>query len=173
MWMVLVIVMLMSAWSSVAMATQDSLKDPEGKTLAVILDCNKCQQPKAGKQCETGVLDGFHDGKPCGECLLTSNHGFRIPYAQDLIITGTLHDEDGKPLKGRYVKVFLPNTWSVRTKTVDNGIFRLVLGATLDRKGKPIVHQLGVRTMRKDSKAENYALYMLPEGYKACEAKKK
>ena len=49
---------------------------------------------------------------------------------------GHLKDENGQPLKGNFVRLYLPNTWTVRTRTDDDGLFRLLLGATAERKGK-------------------------------------
>ena len=75
---------------------------------------------------------------------------------------GYLKDENGQPLKGKFVRLYLPNTWTVRTRTGDDGLFRLLLGATVERKGKGLVIKLGDRVMPKDSKAAEYALFMLP-----------
>ena len=146
----------------------DEVKDPDGKTLAVVLDCNSCADPGKGKSCATGADTGFLDGKPCGKCLLESNFPTRIQYGYDLQFLGYLKDEHGQPLKGRFVRLYLPNTWTVRTRTGDDGLFRLLLGATADRKGKGLVIKLGDRVMPKDSKAPEYALFMLPPGYKPC-----
>jgi len=154
-------------------ATQDVLKDPGGKTIAVILDCSECKDQKKGSKCASGVESGFEHNAPCGQCLLDANFGTRIGYAYDLVFTGYLKDEKGEPVKGKFVKLFLPNTWTVRTRTTDKGMFRLLLGATVERKGNPVQLDLGVRTMRPDRKADFYALYMLPEGYKPCGAAKK
>ena len=144
------------------------VKDPDGNVLAVVIDCNSCQDPAKGKNCETGVDVGFSNGKACGKCLLDANFPTRIPYAYDLQFVGYLKDENGQPLKGKFVRLFLPNTWTVRTRTGDDGIFRLLLGATLDRKGKGLVIELGDRRMNKDSKLAEYALFMLPPDYKQC-----
>jgi len=144
------------------------VKDPDGKTLAVVVDCNTCQDPAKGKDCESGTDAGFDSGKPCGKCLLDANFPTRIPYAYDLQFIGHLKDESGQPLKGKFVRLFLPNTWTVRTRSLDDGLFRLLLGATTERKGKGLVIDLGDRTMRKDSKVSEYALYMLPPDYKPC-----
>ena len=56
----------------------------------------------------------------------------------------------------------------MRTRTGDDGVFRLLLGATLDRKGKGVVIELGDRKMNKDSKLPEYSLFMLPPDYKPC-----
>jgi len=154
-----------------AAATSTKVPDPEGKPLAVVIDCNSCQDPAKGKNCETGVTDGFHDGKQCGKCLLDANFPTRIPYPYDLQFIGYLKDEKGEPLKGKFVRLYLPNTWTVRTRTLDDGMFRLLLGATTERKGKGLVIKLGDHTMRSDSKAGEYSLYMLPPQYKPCAAK--
>ena len=151
-----------------AHATSDVVKDPDGNTLAVVIDCNSCQDSAKGKNCQTGVDAGFNDGKPCGKCLLDANFPTRIAYGYDLQFLGYLKDENGQPLKGKFVRLYLPNTWTVRTRTLDDGLFRLLLGATTERKGKGLVIKLGDRTMRKDSKAAEYALYMLPPDYKPC-----
>jgi hypothetical protein len=157
---------VMAAWP--AAAAQDVVKDPDGKTLAVVIDCNSCQNGKGGKECETGTDKGFHEGKPCGKCLLDANFPTRIPYPYDLQFTGHLKDEKGQPLKGKFVRLYLPNTWTVRTRTLEDGMFRLLLGATTERKGKMLVIKLGDRTMPADSKASEYALFMMPEPYKPC-----
>ena len=154
-----------------AYGASDLVKDPDGKTMAVILDCNSCQDPSTGKNCESGVENGYYDGKPCGKCLLDANFPTRIPYAYDLQFLGTLKDESGQPLKGRFVRMYLPNTWTVRTRTMDDGLFRLLLGATVERKGKGLVIKVGDRTMNKDSKLAEYSLFMLPPDYKPCAAK--
>ncbi len=162
-----VFVLLLVATAAPLRATQDLVKDPDGNTLAVIVDCSTCREP-GGERCETGVDGGFNDGKPCGKCLLDANFPTRIPYPYDLQFTGYLKDENGQPLKGKFVRLYLPNTWTVRTRTTEDGMFRLLLGATAERKGKALAIKLGDRTMRKDSKAAEYALYMLPENYKPC-----
>lgn len=162
------LVLAVVAGASVAWAGQDDVKDTEGKTLAVILDCNSCQDPKAGKNCEAGAEKGFAAGKGCGKCLLEANYPTRIQYPYDLQFIGYLKDENGQPMKGKFVRLYLPNTWTVRTRTLDDGMFRLLLGATAERKGKGVVVKLGDRTMRSDSKASEYALFMMPEDYKPC-----
>ncbi len=164
--------LLVSLLPVAAEAAQQAIKDPKGgKILAVIVDCDACQNPKKGSGCASGVEAGFHDGKPCGQCLLDANFPTRMLYPYDIHITGRLQGEDGKPLGGRFVKLFLPNTWTVRTKTMDDGFFRLMLGATQPRAGDALVVDLGVRKMPAKADAPHYALYMLPEAYKPCEPK--
>lgn len=164
------LVLAVVAFAAPLRAAQDAVKDPEGKTFAVVIDCNSCQDPAKGKNCETGADSGFNDGKACGKCLLDANFPTRIGYSYDLQFVGHLKDEKGQPLKGKFVRLLLPNTWTVRTRTVDEGMFRLLLGATAERKGKGLVIDLGNRTMRSDSKATEYQLFMLPENYKPCAA---
>ena len=159
---------LVLAFALPAHALSDAVKDPDGHTLAVVIDCNSCQDAGKGKNCQTGAESGFNDGKACGKCLLDANFPTRIPYGYDLQFLGYLKDENGQPLKGKFVRLYLPNTWTVRTRTLDDGLYRLLLGATTDRKGKGLVIKLGDRTMRKDSKATEYALFMLPPDYKQC-----
>lgn len=169
MWMKFIALIVSMVLPAVALAKSQVLKDPEGKTIAVVMNCNSCKGEK-GAQCLTGVDDGFDGDAACGQCALKSNHGTRINYAYDVLIMGTLKDEKGEPVRGRFVKLFLPNTWTVRTRTGDDGLFRLLLGATVERKGKPITLQLGDLKTPKDSKAEYYALFMLPENHKPCAA---
>jgi hypothetical protein len=150
-------------------AVEDLVKDPDGKTLAVVLDCSSCKDG-ASKECDNGVAAGFSSSKPCGKCLIDANFPTRIEYPYDLQFVGHLKDEKGEPQKGKFVRLYLPNTWTVRTRTLDDGLFRLLLGATAERKGKALVIKLGDRMMRKDSKSGEYALYMLPPDYKPCPA---
>jgi hypothetical protein len=152
---------------AIVSAKSQVLKDPEGKTIGVVMTCSSCKGEK-GAQCITGVDDGFNGDKPCGQCAIKSNFGARLSYAYDILIMGHLKDEKGEPVRGRFVKLFLPNTWTVRTRTGDDGLFRVLLGATAERKGKPIVVQLGDLKTPKDTKAEYYALFMLPENQKPC-----
>ena len=166
------LLLLLSLFPVAAEAAQQAIKSPkDGKTLAVIVDCNSCQDPKKGEQCTSGVEAGFHDGKPCGQCLLDANFPTRMLYPYDIHLTGHIQGADGKPLGGRFVKLFLPNTWTVRTRTLDDGFFRLLLGATQPRAGDTLVVDLGPRKMPVKSAAAHYALYMLPEGYKPCQPK--
>lgn len=169
MWMKTVITFSLSALLLPAMVSAKSavLKDPDGKSIAVVMSCSSCKGEK-GEQCITGVEDGFNGEAACGQCAMKSNFGTRISYAYDVLIMGNLKDEKGEPVRGRFVKLFLPNTWTVRTRTGDDGLFRLLLGATAERKGKPLVVQLGDLKTTKDSKAEYYALFMVPEDHKPC-----
>ena len=116
-------------------AIENAIKDPSGKTLATILDCSTCETPQTDAGCHTGVETGFHNGARCGACLLESNFGARIPYAYDLHITGRFKDEDGQPVTDQYVRLFLPNTWKVRTRTDEKGVFRMTLGPRSTARG--------------------------------------
>ena len=120
-----------------------------------------------------GVTSGFDAGKECGQCLLDANFGMRIGYAYDLHFVGKLHDASGKPLASKYVSVSLPNTWRIRTRTLPDGAFRMMLGATMpkEKDAKPLVIDLGTRTV-SDPKSEQYSFFLMQEGYKPCEAKK-
>lgn len=153
----------------ISAAKSQVIKDPEGKTVATVMNCTSCKNDK-GKDCVTGVEDGFNGDAACGQCAMKANFGTRIPYAYDILIMGYLKDEKGEPIRGRFVKLFLPNTWTVRTRTGDDGLFRLLLGATVDRKGKPIVVQVGDLKAPKETKSEYYALFMVPENAKPCAA---
>lgn len=163
----LLMVALLPAVASSALGARDALKGPDGKTLAVVLDCNSCKA--GGDKCFGGLEDGFHEGSRCGQCLIKANYGKGIPLASDVIILGKLKDEDGNPVTGKFVRLFLPNTWSVRTRTSDKGTFILRLGPSGRRQSKkPLSLDLGERRIGKDSKAGTYVLFMLPEDYKPC-----
>lgn len=155
-----------------AYATQNAIQSPDGKTLALILDCDSCRDAKTESACKTGVENGYHDSAACGQCLVVSNYGTRIPYGYDLQIFGHIKDENGKPLSGKFVKLLLPNSWTMRTRTTDDGMFRLMLGATSDRQGGPIKVELGDRTMSA-AQTGDYLLYMMPPNYKPCTASQK
>ncbi len=156
------------AVGGVVSAAEHKVTDPKGNTVGVILDCNSCQDPEKGENCQTGVQDGFHDGKACGQCLMLSNYGTKVIYAYDVYVTGTLNQPDGQPLVNEFVRLYLPNTWTVRTRTTEKGQFRLVLGATAPREGDPMSAEIGPRTRVKAESAEDYALFFLPENYKPC-----
>jgi len=165
-WMVMLLGLLATAAHAKSLPDQETVKDPDGNTLAVLLLCNDCQSA-SGKTCYTGAESGFLGGKPCGQCLIESNFGTVIKYPYDLHVIGTLTDPEGKPVKDRFVKLFLPNGWGVRSRTTDQGTFRLMLGATAERKSKePLVIDIGARVDAK--KGDLYAMFLLPESYKPC-----
>ena len=148
-------------------AAEQKIVDNKGKTIAVLLDCNSCKSGK-GDTCVGGVTDGFHGGKRCGQCLIDSNFGVKLLYDSDLELAGAMKTRSGEPLVEQFVRLFLPNAWTVRTRTQDKGAYTLMLGATLERSGQPVRIDLGTRSLPKLSE-KDYALYMLPEGYKPCE----
>jgi hypothetical protein len=160
---------LLLVTASPSPGARDALKDTDGKTLAVVLDCSSCKA--GGEKCFGGLEDGYHDGSRCGQCLIKANYGKGILLPSDVMIFGNLKDEDGKPVTGKFVRLFLPNTWSVRTRTTDKGTFVLRLGPSGKRQSKkPLSLDLGERKVSKDSKAGTYVLFMLPEDYKPCAA---
>jgi hypothetical protein len=148
------------------------IKDPDGTTLAVLVQCNSCSSASgSSKKCQTGAEEGYLDGQPCGKCMITENYGARFAYPYDLHFKGKLVDVQGQPIKNRFVKVFLANGWSIRTRTSDEGMYRVMLGATADRKGTtPLVVDLGTRVDAPQQNKEFYAMFLLPDGYKACPA---
>jgi hypothetical protein len=154
----------------VTITEQQRVKDPDGKTLFIIVTCNQCKDPKKGGTCLAGAMDGFLDGEACGQCLQKSNWGHRIGYPYDLHFTGSLKDASGKPLPDQFVKVHMPNGWGVTTRTIGDGSFRAVLGATMERQSrKAISKDLGTLTFKKGGDKENtFNLFMLPESFKPC-----
>jgi hypothetical protein len=155
--------------ASPALGARDAVKDANGKPLAVVVDCNSCKA--GGEKCFGGVDEGFNEGSRCGQCLIKANFGKSIFLPSDLMILGKLKDENGNPVTGKFVRIFLPNTWTVRTRTTDQGTFILRLGPSGKRESKkPLSLDLGERRMNKDSKTGTYALFLLPEEYKSCPA---
>jgi hypothetical protein len=129
------VALVLLAWALPVHAVSDLVKDPDGNTLAIVLDCNSCADPAKGKNCDTGVDPGYFDGQACGKCLLDANFPTRIPYGYDLQFVGHLKDENGQPLKGRFVRLYLPISWTVLTRAMDDGLFRL-LSRDRERKGQ-------------------------------------
>lgn len=149
-------------------AAEHEVVGPNGKNIGLILDCNSCKSPEEGADCQSGVQEGFHAGKRCGDCLMTANYGTRLLYPYDLYFSGILQQPGGEPLADEFVRLYLPNTWTVRTRTTDKGFFRLVLGATQEREGSQVEVDLGTKTRKKVADAADYALYMVPKDYKPC-----
>jgi hypothetical protein len=103
--------------------------------------------------------------------MITENYGAAFSYPYDLHFIGKLVDAQGQPVKDRFVKVFMANGWNIRSRTAQDGAFRLMLGATAERKSTtPLVINLGTRTDSPKDNKDNYAMFLLPEGYKACPA---
>jgi len=151
-------------------ADEVEVKTADGKVLGVLVFCNDCKSGN-GKGCVTGAEEGWLHGKPCGKCLVESNHGTFLKYPVDIHVTGTVVDAAGKPAKDRFVKLFLPNGWGVRTRTFDEGKFRLMLGATAERESKqPLVVDVGTRVDAIKGNDQYYALFMMPKTYKPCGA---
>jgi len=162
------VVLVLLALGGTVHAAEQKVLGPDGKAIGVLLDCNTCKEEGAGQSCVGGAEEGFHDGKPCGKCLIEANFGEKLLYANDLKISGILQTVGGAPLADEFVRLYLPNTWTVRTRTAAKGYFRLLLGATLDRQGPQIEVDLGTRTRLKGGTGEDYSLFMLPEHYKPC-----
>jgi hypothetical protein len=169
-WMVgLSIVAVMVATHVVVAENTQLIKDPDGNAVGLLVICSSCQASVgSAKQCQTGVQQGWLNGKPCGKCMLVANAGQTLHHAYDLHFAGKLVDDAGAPRKERFVRMFLANGWTVRTRTGDDGGFRLMLGATESRKSKnPIVVDLGTR-VDANAGTEDYSFYVLPESYKPC-----
>jgi hypothetical protein len=144
------------------------IKGTDGETWAMLVQCNSCSSP-GGKKCHAGAEEGFLNGQPCGKCMIVENYGARFSYPYDLHLTGKLVDAQGKPIKDRFVKIFMANGWNIRTRTSEAGTYRLMLGATAERKSAtPLVIDLGTRADAPADNKDFYAMYLLPEGYKAC-----
>lgn len=155
-----------------AQAFEHVFKDPEsGSTLAKIVACNDCKAG-SGKGCDNGAEKGWLEGKPCGKCFLDSNFGVLVRYPYDLQITGKLTNAAGEPIKDRFVKLFMPNGWGVRTRTTEAGTFRMTMGATIERKKKEaVIVDIGTHVdSTKGADDAQYSLFMLPEDYKPCAA---
>lgn len=167
--------LLVVAFAGVAAAapqrTEFEARDPAGTVVAKVVLCHDCKEPQAASEtpCDAGAADGWRDGKPCGSCLLQANWGVLIEYAYDMHVAGELVDAAGEPVVGRFVKMMLPNGWSVRTRTLDDGSFRLMLGATLERKDpKPITVEVGKWVDSESGEDPHFSLYLLPADYKPC-----
>ena len=171
-WMGAIIGALMvTATLALASANEQPIKDEDGHVMAVLVVCNDCRGSTGSKKCHDGAEHGFVGDKPCGQCLVRENADARFEYPYDLHFTGTLTDDKGNPVKNRFVKLFLANGWSVRTRTADDGTYRLMLGAIADRKSNtPVVTDVGRRVDSSTDHAENFALYLMPDSYKTCTA---
>lgn len=149
------------------------VKNGDGTVSGHVVICADCKDPaEAGTpSCAEGALDGWRDGTVCGGCLLRANWGVLVKHDRDLHVTGKLIKPDGNPVIDRFVKIFLPNGWSVRTRTAGDGTFRLMLGATAERKGEePIVVDVGRRVDSVVGTDEHFAMYLLPPDFKVCPA---
>lgn len=170
-WIAVVGLMLAGAPARAAEAPDKQvIKGTDGTPLAVLVICNDCQSP-AGTGCHGGAEVGWLDGKPCGKCLIDANYGIPLIYPYDLHIAGKLVKPDGSPVTERFVKAFLSNTWSTRTRVAEDGSFRLMLGATADRKSRePLVIDVGTRVDSIKGEDPYYAMFLLPPDYDPCPA---
>lgn len=169
-WMIALVVAAAPA-RALAAPVEVPLKDDNGKVLAVAVVCNECRgaERQQSKKCCDGTKDGWLGDRRCGDCLLESNWGVLIRYPRDLSVVGRLVKEDGQAAAGHYVKMFLPNGWSVRTQTRDDGTFRMNLGATMEReKGAPLVLDIGERVDRPQNNNEQFFFYLMPDAYNPC-----
>ena len=151
------------------------VKSPDGATLGLIVQCNSCTSATGDpKKCHNGVEEGYLAAQPCGKCMITANYGTTLSYPYDLHFIGKLVDAQGQPVKDRFVKVFLANGWNIRSRTGQDGAYRLMLGATAQRKSStPLVTDLGTRVDSPKDNKDYYAMFLLPEGYKVCSAEDK
>ena len=156
------------AEAKIAVSESNKVKDSEGNVYAVVIDCPQ-SDPTFG-----GAEDGTIGPDRCGECLVEANWGTMLKYPYDLLIKGTMVDGAGQPVKSQMIHFFLPNGWTVKTRSADNGFFRILLGATGERKSKePLTTDIGTKKIHKDSKAPFYAMYLMPENFKPCAEKPK
>jgi len=159
-----------SAWAA-TITDEQRIKNPDGSTAAVIVTCNSCgPNAKPGETCLTGAAEGFLNCERCGPCLMDSNFGFRAGHAYDLQFIGHLKDASGKPVNNQFVRVVEPNGWAFTTRTSQDGMFRIMVGATLDRAGNPAQNKdLGTLTIQpKSGKEGAVTFYVLPEQFKPC-----
>jgi hypothetical protein len=166
------VVMVVSVAAAEGASDVRLVKDPDGQTMAVLVECNSCQTTgKGSKKCLTGVEEGFLDGQPCGKCMISENYATRVSFPYGIHLVGRLTDAKGEPIKNRFVKVYMANGWNVRTRTLETGAYRLMMGATAERKGgTPVVIDLGTRVDSPKDNKDAYAMFFLPERYKQCPA---
>lgn len=170
-WMAALSLMMATSVAQAAQSNEVEVKGKDGESLAKAVVCSDCQSAASKDKCHSGRDSGWLNGKPCGKCLLEVNGPGILRYPYDLHFTGTLVDNAGEPVTNRFVKVFLPNGWGVRTKTSDKGTFRVMLGATADHKGtEPVITDLGKRVDVQKGDAAQYSIYLLPSAYKPCPA---
>jgi hypothetical protein len=174
-WLMMVLILALLAAGPAVRAEEAKdvvpIKGSDGQTLAVLVQCNNCSARRGGKKCHTGAEEGYLNGEACGKCMITENYGARLAYPFDLHLIGKLVDAQGQPIKGRFVKVFMANGWNIRTRTSDAGTYRLMLGATIERKSTtPMVIDLGTRVDAPEVNKDYYAMFLLPNDYKACPA---
>ncbi|HVN84056.1 MAG TPA: hypothetical protein VMW17_04335 [Candidatus Binatia bacterium] len=160
---VTVLMALASPALALTLTDQQRITNEDGTTSAIVVTCD---------------ANGLLDGHACGNCLMDANFGFRALHSVDLQFIGYLKDANGQPLKAQFVKIVEPNGWVFTTRTSDDGLFRILLGATIDRTSKtPVTKDLGTfTTVAKTGKEGAFSIYVLPEHFKPCappKAKKK
>ena len=157
-----------AAEAKITISESNKVKDTDGTVYAVVVDCPG-SDPTYG-----GAEEGKIGPDSCGQCLVESNWGTMLKHPYDVIIKGTMLDESGQPIKNQMIHFFLPNGWTVKTRSAENGYFRILLGATAERKSKePLQTDIGTKKTHKDSKAPFYAMYLMPENFKPCAEKPK
>ncbi|MCK6556684.1 hypothetical protein L6Q96_19220 [Candidatus Binatia bacterium] len=160
---------LVPALGLAAATDQVEVKAADGRVFGTIVFCNDCARPTDKGPCDQGAENGWLQGKPCGQCFVKANPNVLIRYPFDIHVTGKLQDAKGQPVKERFVKLFLPNGWGVRTRTLDDGTFRMMLGATAEREGKtPLTVDIGAHTDSKRGEDPYFAMFMLPQSYNPC-----
>jgi hypothetical protein len=163
-----------AAFAEIPIADPMRIRGQDNTVYAVIVDC---PQPDAGSGPEAATFGGAEEGRigneRCGACLIDANWGTHLLYPQELMISGKLLDENDQPRAKTMVRFFLPNGWSVKTRTLDDGYFRVMLGATAERKSnEPIKVDVGVRRLKRSKEIPYYAMYILPEHFKPCPPEK-
>jgi hypothetical protein len=153
-----------------AAGTAQPVKDPDGKTLAVAITCDTCKSDSAakGKPCTAGVEEGWVNGQPCGKCMLQANARQPFDFPYDIHLVGKLVDGAGNPVKARFVRMFTPVGWSMRSPTADDGTFHFLMGATAARKSRsPVLTDLGTHVDRTKG-TRFYAFFLMPGSYRPC-----
>jgi len=163
------------AFAEITIPDNMRIRGQDNTVYAVIVDC---PQPDAGSGPNATAFGGAEEGRigsdRCGSCLIDANWGTHLLYPQELVITGKLLDENGGPRAKTMVRFFLPNGWSVKTRTLDDGYFRVMLGATAERKSnQPITVDIGIRRLKRGKDVPYYAMYILPEHFKPCPSEKR
>jgi hypothetical protein len=160
--------------SALQAADRFEIKNNDGKVEAQVLLCNDCRSGKAETEpCHRGAEKGWYDGKACGACLMEANYRVVVAFSSDLRIIGKLVDSDGHPVPDRFVKLFMPNGWSARSRTSKDGVFRVLLGATAPgEKRQSAIIDVGTQTDSRRDDDPNFALFLLPAEYKPCEPAK-
>jgi hypothetical protein len=158
--------------SALQAADRFEIKGKDGTLEAQVIICNDCRTENAEEgACHNGAEKGWYDGTPCGACLMEVNYGAVVPFSSDLRIIGKLVDGEAKPVGERFVKLFMPTGWGSRSRTSKDGVFRLLLGATMDREEKrTAIVDVGTQVDSRRDEDPHFALFLLPATYKPCES---